>query len=208
MLDQFRNSLINLKLFDCEYDVMELYGIVSELPLLESLELDIGLTMKTSIKLTNEDLTKLMKLNGSKMETNSNMDNTNNSLNIVMKSSINGTFNMNDFKNSNQTSSKYLNFMKYLVNNARILTSEISTLNSNLLPLNYTTFWLFDSNNQKKNFFQSKCLDGLAGLAVNYTAEQKNMILEEIHRQLEQDRLQKQRLKEIENMINDSLINN
>ena len=49
VLRQLGRNLIDLKFFDCEFDLITLCDILLELPWLESLELDFELTMKASI---------------------------------------------------------------------------------------------------------------------------------------------------------------
>ena len=208
MLEQFRHSLIHLKLFGCSFDLMTLYQFLSELPLLETIEFVTNfLTMKTSIELTNEDLFKLLSFKDFKMEINFDLeidilDNKRNVLNIEITSSVNKTLSINEINDSmrNHESKKSLNFIKCIANKAEgmygKLTLHLNT-NTHLSPMDITSidyleelddFELYDVNNGLKNFFKTKCIDGLAGLAVNYTAEEKNMLFEEIHRQFEEKR--------------------
>lgn len=70
MLEQFRHSLIHLKLWNCEFDPMTLYEFLSEFPLLETIELNIKVTMKTSMNLTHEELFKLWNFKNFKLEIN------------------------------------------------------------------------------------------------------------------------------------------
>ena len=71
MLRQSSQTLIDLKLFDCEFDVMTLCDILRELPLLQSLELSMKLThCPLSTVLAGAELPKLLYLKDIKVEIN------------------------------------------------------------------------------------------------------------------------------------------
>ena len=55
---------------------------------------------------------------------------------------------------------------------------------------------LYNVNDEMKNIFKSKLIYELAGLTVNYTAEQKIKLFEEIYRQLKEERIGTERGKE------------
>ena len=59
MLRQLSHTLIHLKLYNCEFNLMTLCDILCEFPLLESLELNMKLIIDTTIELTKEVLPKL-----------------------------------------------------------------------------------------------------------------------------------------------------
>lgn len=87
MLQHLSSTLIDLKLFDCEFNMMALYAMLSVLPILESIELNIKLTMKTSIELTKKDLTNLLNFNEIEMEIIDDMAND------ILDTKSNGYFN-------------------------------------------------------------------------------------------------------------------
>lgn len=104
-----------------------------------------------------------------------------------------GTFNFNDFndfKNAmNYKSKKSLNFMKCIVNEAKLQSIRITLhLNSNT---NYSTMdnktctylqkfqslSLTEVNDEMKNILKSKLIDEPEELEVNYMAEQKKHVI-------------------------------
>lgn len=127
-------------------------------------------------------------------EFNDIVDNTRNTLNLKIHSIIRATLTINEFNDFQKyISTKSLSFMKCIVNNADIQYSIIILhLNSNthLLPMDYKSIkelnYLY-FNDEMKKILKSKCLEELSGLPVNYTAEEKNVFFEEIHRQLDQN---------------------
>ena len=70
---QLSQTLIHLKFFDCEFDDITLCDILCQLPLLESLELSMKLTINPTIEPTEDKLPKLLHFKDFKMEINENM---------------------------------------------------------------------------------------------------------------------------------------
>ena len=207
MLNQFKDSLIHLKLLDCKFHMMPLYEMLSELPMLKSLTLNTKLTMRTSIDLTKDDQLKLLNIEeminnydfGNKI-----LDNARNGLKINIKTLLDDeTFSINKFKNSIKKSSgaQSLKFMKWIIKKAEIMSTCITYyFNSNILisSMDDTSFdWLkqlndlhlIDEFNEMMNLLKSKCIDELTGSETNITAEQKNILLEKIRRHLKENRL-------------------
>ena len=193
-LKQFNHSLIHLKLLNCNFDLMTWYELLSELPLLETLELiTIRLAMNTTIVLTNEDLVKFLNFKDCKMKINfdtgsDSLDSRNNKLNIVIESRVKGTFNINDFIDSMEKnkSTKSLNFIKCIINKAKMWDIEIFlnfNSNTHILPmddksLDYleklkdSSLYLLTVNNEMLKFPFIAFFDGL--IYKNHTTKQKN----------------------------------
>lgn len=196
ILEHLSHNLIHLKLSSCVFDSMTLYKFLSVLPLLELVELDIRLIMKTSIELTNDDLTKLLNCQELKMKLNYNMGIV---LHLEIDSHAFGAFNIKK--------TKHLNLMQYIVKETYMFHHHITfdlNSNGNTTPIDDTTadylnelngLHLFYVDNEMNKVFQTKIIDGLTGLVVNYTAEEKNMFFQEIHRQLEMERRESERIK-------------
>lgn len=102
MLEKLRHTMIHLKFFDCEFDLMALFDILSIFPLLETLEISMKLTMDETIELNADILPKLLYLRDIKIEVNTVM--IEDILKLTTKTSIleflkmlNETFNINEF---------------------------------------------------------------------------------------------------------------
>lgn len=109
----------------------------------------------------------------------------------------------------NYNKSKSLNFIKYIINKANIRFREIilhsnsnihiSSMNHYLKECNGLSVYSF--NDELKKTFKSKCIDELnSGLTVVYTAKQKNILLVEIHRSLEEKLFQSEKMKNYKKM--------
>lgn len=73
MLKQLSQTLIHINFFDCEFDVKILCDILRELPLLQSIELSMKLTMDAKMIMNATNLPQLLHLKVFKMEINDNM---------------------------------------------------------------------------------------------------------------------------------------
>ena len=196
MLRQLGLNLIDLKFFDCEFDLITLCDILRELPLLQSLELNLKLIKRTNIILNADKLPKLVDLKDIKLEINDEM--VKNILNITKNTNIefltlfDATFNINEFiyylKQYKKLTS--LSLTNCIVNNASQVMSRLKTLHLNnkgkLPTIDYTNFdclkqlhtlQLNEVNDELLKVLKSKCIDGLQELTINYTTEQnKNVI--------------------------------
>ena len=124
ILQHLSTSLIELKLLNCEFVVMTLYDFLSELPLLESLELNISLIMNWNLSYSEEDLPQLLYLKDFKLNIKEDVWNetlaiTRASLNIKSLSFINTNFKKTEFnkyiksfKNLNSLSLSKCNFIQ------------------------------------------------------------------------------------------------
>ena len=192
LFKQLSHTLIDLKFFDCEFDVMTLSDILCEFPLLETLELSMKLTMDATTELTGAKLPKLLHLSNFKMEINVDMiENilymTSNATNMEFLTFFNAVFDINEFNDflEQQKSLKSLHLTKSIVNNTNQVFSNIEALHLNninkLSSMNYINFdclkqlhtlELTEVNDELLNILKSKCIDGLQELTINYTAEQ------------------------------------
>ena len=198
-LEQSSQSLIYLKLKHNQFYLRELYELLKKFPLLETLEIEwIDLITKTSIILTNEDLTKLLSFKNPAIKfhfQNDFVDKTRNILKIEMRSRIKGKkFNVSKYKATNS-----INLMKCIINEMDVDYIVISLKsNTGITPINDNIIFylkhldrvkLHNANHEMKNILKSKFIDELQGLAVNYTTEEKNIVFEEIQRLLEESGL-------------------
>ena len=133
-----------------------------------------------------------------------------NVLSIGIKSSVCATFNINEINvsMSKHKSKKSLNFIKCIVYDANIwhLEKALHLISNTYIPTMDNTsmdylehlndLTLYNVNDEMKNIFKSKLIYELAGLTVNYTAEQKIKLFEEIYRQLKEERIGTERGKE------------
>ena len=196
MLRQLGLNLIDLKFFDCEFDLITLCDILRELPLLQSLELNLKLIKRTNIILNADKLPKLVDLKDIKLEINDEM--VKNILNITKNTNIefltlfDATFDINEFINllKKHQSLKSLSLTNCGVNNANQVMSRLKTLHLNnigkLSSMNYKNFdcleqlhtlELTEVNDELLKVLKSKCTDDLIVLKINYTAEQnKNLV--------------------------------
>ena len=191
LFKQLRHTLIDLKFFDCEFDLITLCDILRELPLIQSLELNLKLTKRTNIILNADKLPKLVHLKNIKLQINDEM--LKNILNITKTANIefltlfDATFDINEFiylleKHQILTS---LSLSNCGVNNANQVMSRIKKLHFNNInkfsSMNYINFdclkqlhtlELTEVNDELLNILKSKCIEGLQELTINYTKEQ------------------------------------
>ena len=197
MFKQLSLKLIHLKFFDCEFDVVTLNNILSELPLLESLELNLKLSLNTSTELDEERLPQLLRLKDFKIETNADMleyilEITKNASNVELLTFFKANFNMNEFNEllKKHKSLKSLRLTKCIVENTANFLSHIESLHlnsiSNVPSIDYIHFdWLkqletlhlIDVNDELLKVLKSKCINGLKELTVNYTDEQNKNVM-------------------------------
>ena len=195
MLSQLGQTLIDLKLFDCEIDVMTLCDMLCELPLLQTLELSMNLTMDATIESKEQKIPKLLHLREFKMEINADMveymlDITSNASNLEFLTLFDANFDINEFNDhlKQYKCLKSLSLTNCVVSNANSF-SNIKKLQfyhiDKLSTMNYTIFdclkqletlHLIGVNDLLLKMLKSKCTDGLQELTVHYTPEQNKYV--------------------------------
>ncbi|CAO1397458.1 unnamed protein product [Diamesa hyperborea] len=70
MLEHLSHSVIDVRFYGCKFNLMTLCDFLRELPLLESLVIDMTLTMNKDVELSVEDIPKLLKLKDFKIKVN------------------------------------------------------------------------------------------------------------------------------------------
>lgn len=179
MFEQLGLTLIDIKFLDCDFDVMTLYDILCKLPLLESLQLSMKLSMDMLTEFDENRLPELLHFKDMKLEINADIIEyilymTTNVSTIEVLAFLNSTLNINqinDFLKHHQNL-KSLNLTKCIINK---LPSIDYTIFNCLKQLH--TLELFEVNDEMLTILKSTCIDGLQELSINYTTEQnKNAI--------------------------------
>lgn len=196
MFKQLSHYLIVLKLYDCELNLMALYGFLQELPHLQSLELNVKLTMDTPIVLTQKKIPKLESLKDLKMQINDNKINevleiTRNAPNIEFLTIFDANFKIDDFIDylNNYKKLTSLNLTKCKVNEPKRM-SELEALSTdNFTTMDATSLVyleqlsilsLINVNDKMLDILKSKCVHELTELKVQHRCHQKETIIKYI----------------------------
>lgn len=174
---------------------MILCKFLSKLPLLETLELNINLTMSDSIISCEKDLPKFLHLRDFKMDINHEMikeslEITSNAPKIEFLTIFNAGFYINEFNFylKKCKSLKHLNLTKCTVDK-QIVMSDLKALQNNsineLLPMDFTSLnylkqlnslHLIEVNDVMLDILNSKCIGWLTELKIHYTFHQKEIV--------------------------------
>ena len=193
MLKHLSHSVIDLRFYDCKFNLMTLCEFLRELPLLESLVLDMTLTFKKDVEISVEDIPKFLNLRDFKIKVNADkLDETlvitGCALNIESLSLYEAIFDINVFNDyliQYKNSLKSLSLTKCIIHKS-VNLAKLNTLRINsvikLQPKDYGSFdclnklrvlHLTDVNTEMLGILNTKCISWLTDLEVIYTSQQK-----------------------------------
>lgn len=193
-LKHLSDSVIDLIFYDCQFNLMTLHAFLRELPLLESLELNMNLTMEKDVQLFLEDCIMPLKLRDFKIRVNS--DKLQEILvifasasNIESLSLLDAVFDVKLFDYlENYKSLKFLSLTKCIINKeCKFSNLKSLQFNSRIKnpPKDYRSFdylhqlrtlHLDEVNTESLDILNTKCINLLTKLEVSYTSQQNEKL--------------------------------
>lgn len=191
MLKHLGQSVTDLRFYKCQFNLITLCKFLCEFPLLESLELDMILTVKKIVELSVEDKPKLLQLKDFKIKVNDKfnetLDMTCSTSNIQSLSLFDTIFEIDKISNMLKRNKRSLNYIS--LTKCNIKENKMSHLNTlhldvrNKLPPNdYRCFDSLDQlrvlhmsevNSEMFKILDTKCIKWLSNLEIIYKSQQK-----------------------------------